>query len=156
MKNFYEKEFQLIPGVDRLIKHLNKNNIPIAIATGNSKRHFDKIYQKFGNYFEDGLYFSHTVCGWDDLEVVNKKPHPDVYHVCAKRFLSPPNDNKNVLIIEDSITGIEGAIASGMQTVLVKDIRIEIIDEKIDEISAIFNSFDEFKPEIFGLPAYPK
>jgi beta-phosphoglucomutase-like phosphatase (HAD superfamily) len=36
-----------------------------------------------------------------------------------KRFLPTPNHNKNVLIIEDSINGIERAIAFGMQTVFL-------------------------------------
>jgi hypothetical protein len=34
--------------------------------------------------------------------------------------------------------------------------RIGNIDQKIDRISATFDTFDDFKPAIFGLPAYPK
>ncbi|CAG2116078.1 unnamed protein product, partial [Medioppia subpectinata] len=35
MRQLYLKEAQLIPGVERLVKHLHKHRVPIAIATGN-------------------------------------------------------------------------------------------------------------------------
>jgi pseudouridine-5'-monophosphatase len=151
-KNLYSNEFQLIPGVDRLIKHLHQNNIPMAIATGNTKRHVQIIDKRLNNYFE--TYFSHWVCGWDDKEVVKNKPHPDCYTVCLNRFQTQPKDLKNVLIIEDTLMDIEGAVASGMQTILVKDSRIRDLKINNNQISYIIDSFHDFKPELFGLPAF--
>lgn len=148
----FTMKFQLVPGVEKFVKHLYKHNIPMAVATGNTNRHFGVVSRQFQDFFK--TYFDHIVCGWDDPEVIKKKPHPDVYHVCANRFQTKPKDLKNILIVEDSLTGITGAVASGMKTLLINDRKLCQFESIADKITLISDSFEVLRPESIGLPAY--
>ena len=77
--------------------------------------------------------------------------------VCAQRFKTPPKSVKSCVVFEDSLIGITGAVASGMKTVLIND----TIDRKssefnaiVDKITVIVDSFENFRPELVGLPSY--
>jgi HAD superfamily hydrolase (TIGR01549 family) len=50
----------------------------------------------------------------DDVE--NGKPDPEIYHLVAAELALPPED---CLVIEDSPTGVEAALAAGMNVVAV-------------------------------------
>ncbi|CAG2174936.1 unnamed protein product [Oppiella nova] len=121
LQSMYTKKFKLIPGVERLVKHLHQHGIHMAIATGNSSTHLGRVGEHVGPFLTGGLYFSHAVAATDDPEVIHLKPHPDVYYVCAQRFATPPESYDNILIVEDSLSGITGAVASGMKTLLIND-----------------------------------
>ncbi|XP_054157277.1 pseudouridine-5'-phosphatase-like [Oppia nitens] len=144
----------LIPGVDRLVGHLRRHGIPMAVATGNSSRHMAKVAARFGDYFHRGVNFDHLVCGWDDPDVIRKKPEPDVYYVCAKRFQTQPQSLDNVLIVEDSLTGITGALATGMKTLLINDRKDCDFDAVANRITCIADTYANFRPESVGLPPY--
>jgi beta-phosphoglucomutase-like phosphatase (HAD superfamily) len=60
-------------------------------------------------------FFDELVCGND---VVNGKPHPEVFLTAAKRLGAKP---ENCLAYEDSINGIKSAYSAGMVTVMVPD-----------------------------------
>lgn len=65
-----------------------------------------------GNLAEIGLapeLFDALVCG---NEVVNKKPHPEIFLLAAEKLGLPP---VNCLVIEDAPNGIKAAKAAGMQ-----------------------------------------
>ena len=144
--------FQMNPGVDRLIRHLHSNGIPMAIASNMKKKDLD-FYKSLMIGFDISL-FSHEVSGSDDPEVINNKPAADVFLVCAKRFSIPPKSLDSCVIFEDSLIGIKGAIASGMKTVLINNNRGTDFDAIVHQITAIMDSFDGFKPELVGLPSY--
>lgn len=152
IQKFFRSDLQFIPGVERLIEHLNSRGIPMSIATGNSKRHFAVVRSKFPQFFDK--YFNHIVCGYDDPEVMVAKPNPKIYFVCAQRFQTQPKDLQNILVIEDSLTGIIGAVDSGMKTLLINDQRNSNFDEIRDKITLVCDSFASFKPESLGLPPY--
>lgn len=55
--------------------------------------------------------FECVTCG-DDQTVVNGKPEPDIFLASWDKLGNPPKNQ--VLIFEDSINGINGAIEAGM------------------------------------------
>lgn len=64
---------------------------------------------------------------------------------------------ENVLIFEDSITGLTGALASGAQTVFLGDMNSKIVNKNIDLVhksNLILDDLDKFDPQQFGLPPY--
>ena len=140
---------RLLPGVARLIKHLVKNGVPIAIGTSSS---LDALKLKTTHHAEFMTNFSHLVSATDDPEVTAGKPAPDVFLVCAKRFERPPEAGK-ALVFEDAPNGVRAALAAGMQAVMVPDPAI-VTEEQRSEATLCLNSLEDFVPEQFGLPPF--
>ncbi|XP_064615020.1 pseudouridine-5'-phosphatase-like [Liolophura sinensis] len=140
---------ELLPGADKLVRHLHKHNVPIAIATGSNKWKYDL---KTTNHKEFFSLFHHTVLISDDPEVHHGKPHPECFLVAAKRFDDSPSPEK-VLVFEDSGNGVVSAHAAGMQCVWVPDPRTDT-SQVANKATLIISSLGDFKPEEFGLPAY--
>ncbi|XP_067014151.2 pseudouridine-5'-phosphatase [Anabrus simplex] len=139
---------KLMPGAERLIKHLHQNKIPIAIATSSSQPAYDL---KASNYKALFALFHHIVAGGTDPEVKHGKPAPDIFLVCASRFPGKPPPDK-VLVLEDAPNGVQAAVAAGMQVVMVPDPKLPADRKKGATI--IINSLMDFKPEMFGLPRF--
>jgi pseudouridine-5'-monophosphatase len=76
---------------------------------------------------------------------------PDTFLVCAQKFDQSPTDNKRVLVFEDSVSGVNAALAAGMQCVWVPDPRL---DKSTQPATLIIDSLEHFKPEAFGLPSF--
>lgn len=143
-----EKLSTFIIGAERLVKHLHKNKIPIAIATSSRKEAIDVKIRKHHHVFQ---LFHHTVSAGSDDAVKQGKPSPDIFLVCASRFPDNPKP-ENVLVLEDSSNGIKGAVAAGMQTVIVPD---KLLDpSKYTEAMFVIHSLEDFRPELFGLPPF--
>lgn len=138
---------QLMPGVRRLITHLQSNGIPMAVATGSHKRHFALKTQKHGEVFS---IMHHVVMG-DDPEVKKGKPSPDVFLAAARRFESTV-DPSNILVFEDAPAGVSAAKNAGMHVVMVPDPKLDASYQKdADEVLA---SLLDFNPSKWGLPPF--
>ena len=153
MNAFFETGLSLSPGIDKLFAHLRANDIPMAIATDGSEKEVQALCKAINGF--DSSLFSHMVCGERNPEVVNNKPAPDIYLVCANKFAEPPKSPQNCVIFEDSLKGIRGAVASGMKTVLINDSLDSDYDSLRPYITGIIGSFEDFRPESVGLPPYP-
>lgn len=56
------------------------------------------------------------------------------------------------LVFEDAPNGITGAVAAGMQTVMVPD--KELPEERTKGATVVLKSLLDFRPEMFGLPSF--
>lgn len=137
-----------VTGAEKLVKHLYNSNIPMALATSSRKETFEIKTRKHQEVFK---LFHHFVSAASDDEVKQGKPSPDIFLVCASRFPDNPKP-ENVLVLEDSPNGIKGAVAAGMQTLLVPD---KLLDpSKYSEAMFVIKSLEDFNPKLFGLPPF--
>ncbi|XP_067013881.1 pseudouridine-5'-phosphatase [Anabrus simplex] len=138
---------QLMPGAERILRHLHQHKIPIALGTSSSQ---ENVELKLKNHKELFSLFHHMVVG-SDPDVKNGKPAPDVFLVCAARFPERPAPEK-VLVFEDAVNGVQAALAAGMQVVMVPSSHIP--EENCRSATLVIKSLTEIKPELFGLPAF--
>ncbi|KRT83861.1 hydrolase, partial [Oryctes borbonicus] len=138
----------LMPGIQKLVAHFKKHNIPMAIATSGGK---EISLIKTKNYPDVFSCISHTIYGSSDPEVKNGKPHPDIYLICAAKFPNPPPPEK-CLVFEDAPNGVTGALRANMQVIMVP--APDVSEELRKPATLVLKSLEDFKPELFGLPAY--
>ncbi|KAK4327184.1 hypothetical protein Pmani_002331 [Petrolisthes manimaculis] len=141
---------QLLPGADKLVRHLHKHKIPFAIASGGTQ---DSYNLKTTNHQHFIDLFSHVVLATSDVHVKNGKPAPDVFLVCASRFPGQPPKPDKCLVFEDAPNGVSAAVSAKMQVVMVPDNRLDT-KSMSHQPTQILNSLEGFIPELFGLPAY--
>ena len=98
-------------GLVELLTFLRERDIKIALATSTSRQ----TAQFNLDISDTARFFDSLVCGND---VVNGKPHPEVFLTAAKRLGAKP---ENCVAYEDSINGIISAHNAGMVTVMVPD-----------------------------------
>jgi len=150
---------QLMPGAERLLMHLHENNIPMAIATSSAQKQF-KIKTENLKFYH---YFNHILTGPNEPKVKKGKPAPDIFLICREKFPTKQDGSMDplnkFLVFEDSVAGVVGAAAAGMQVVMVPDPRVDIALERLDPAfkpTVVVKSLLDFKPEIFGLPPFPE
>ena len=98
-----------MPGLVQLLDALETAGIPKAICTCSSRNVLRTVLAPF----EMESRFQFTLAAADFTE---GKPHPEVYLKAAGRFgVKPPE----MLVLEDSQTGCESAVAAGAFTVAV-------------------------------------
>jgi len=139
----------ILPGVERLVEHLHRHRIPLAIVTGSST---DDFALKTQHHTDLMRYFSFAVLSGDDPECEHGKPAPDCFNLAARRFVPAPESSENVLVLEDAPNGVEAAFAAGMQVVMVPD--PNTVPPERRRGTQVLNSLLQFDPVIFGLPPF--
>ncbi|KAK3161989.1 hypothetical protein QOZ80_1BG0083910 [Eleusine coracana subsp. coracana] len=132
-----------LPGVKRLVKHLHKNGVPLALASNSIRRNIDHKLAKLEDW---GDCFS-VVLGGD--QVPNGKPAPDIFLEAAKRLGVNPS---SCLVIEDSLVGVKGARASGAKVVAVPSLQSQRQQYSIAD--TVLYSLLDFYPELWGFPPF--
>ncbi len=102
--NVFDKELKIIPGIESILKNLN---IDKCVATSSSFNRATSSLKTVGihEYLKDDIHSAYNLGS-------RGKPEPDIYLNCAKKFNV---EVENVLVIEDSLIGIQGAKKAGMK-----------------------------------------
>ncbi len=98
-------------GLDELLRCLEENACPKAIATSSSKPDAALCLGPLAGRFD-------AIVTGD--EVTRGKPAPDIFLLAAQRLALPP---AHCLALEDSETGARAALAAGMGVILVPDLK---------------------------------
>jgi HAD superfamily hydrolase (TIGR01509 family) len=104
-----DTRLECMPGLLELLEALEQHQIPKAIATSSGRRFVTNVLSRFE--FEPRFDFVLT-----SEDVVEGKPHPEIYLKAAERFGLPPAE---VLVLEDSENGCKAAVAAGTFAVAV-------------------------------------
>ena len=125
----------LLPGTRKLVNHLKKHNIPMAVATSSRRKNFEKKSGHLQDLF--GLFEGKIVCGDDKQYNMKGKPAPDIFLTTARVFLgrdvgdleSVPTsvqleERRKGLVFEDAIPGMQAGKRAGMSGMLVTFILI--------------------------------
>ncbi|XP_037521325.1 pseudouridine-5'-phosphatase-like [Rhipicephalus sanguineus] len=144
----YYHDCDLMPGAERLLRHLKAHGVPMAVATSTTPALFDL---KMSRHRDLVPLFHHVVCTGGGTKVKRGKPHPDIFLLAASMFDEKPPSEK-VLVFEDAPMGVTAALAAGMQVVMVPDPRVD--EENRRRATVCLGSLLEFKPQMFGLPPF--
>lgn len=111
VSNLHFKHSKPFDGAEKLLKELEEGHYSTALATSSSR---DIAYQLIeANALR--RYFDYITTA---DEVVNGKPHPEMYHLTADKLCVDPED---CLVFEDSLHGIKAAKDAGMKVVAIKN-----------------------------------
>ena len=108
LKNIQNKKIKIIQGVIEFIKKAYANQIRMAVVTNCNRAIAETILSSLNiiNYFE--IIIIGNECN-------HSKPYPDPY-IDAYKFLNI--DKMNCIVFEDSNSGIQSAISSGVSCVI--------------------------------------
>ncbi|CAF0964026.1 unnamed protein product [Adineta ricciae] len=142
---------ELLPGAERLIRHLANYNIPMAIGTGSSH----ELYTlKISGHRELFKLFDPVICT-ETKEIRLTKPEPDIFLACAEKFPNPPISMSQCLVFEDGENGVRAALSAGMRVVLVPSLPLSNYDPWILKHATLkLDSLLKFDPVEFGLPPF--
>ena len=104
----FERDLRVVDGVEAVLDLLDRVHIPYAVASSGSHEKMRKTLGITGLLPRlEGRITSAT-------EVAHGKPAPDVFLLAAERLAVPASA---CIVIEDSLLGIEAALAAGMQVI---------------------------------------
>ena len=114
----------LLPGVHKLVHHLKKHNIPIAVASSTTRRKYDIKTAHLESLFE--CFEGKVVCG-DHKYNMKGKPAPDIFITTARDLLNRDVGHPDVsetdihirergkgLVFEDGLPGVQAGKRAGM------------------------------------------
>ncbi len=128
------------PGVVSLLETLTTRTIPKAVATSTRARNAEEALAVAGLLD----YLPVRVTG---DQVTHGKPHPEIFLTAARRLNIEP---AACIAIEDSEVGARSAIAAGMFTLLVPDLKAPSA-ELADLVDEIFESMPQAADRVLAL-----
>ena len=96
---------KLCSGALEFLNYCKNKQINVALATSSSKKNVEVIFERYSLK----EFFSHIISGDD---VINAKPHPEIYELAAK-----PLKSKVIISLDDSYLGVESALQAGLISV---------------------------------------
>lgn len=108
MKELFAEGVDWKPGAQELLLEARAADVPTALVTSTPRELADIIIAQLG---PDN--FDITVCG---DEVDQRKPHPEPYHAAAAKL---GVDIRRSVVLEDSVSGVGSALASGAVTIAI-------------------------------------
>lgn len=119
MKNEWFKEFirrmqpdEVFPEVPGLLRQLKRDGLYIALAS--SSKNARTVLQRLNL---EGVFDAVT----DGNDIVNSKPHPEIFLTTASRLQLAPS---GCVVVEDAAAGVEAALRAGMKVVGVGNSRV--------------------------------
>lgn len=136
-------KIKALPGANRLIKHLRRHEVPMALASNSPKENIETKISYHQGWKES---FS-VIIGGD--EVRNGKPSPEIFLEAANRLKIEPS---NLLVLEDSVPGVTAGKAAGMEVVAVPSLPKQ--NHLYNSADEVINSLLDLRPEQWGLPPF--
>ena len=131
------EKIEMLPGLEKLLDHLEAEKIPKAIATSSVLRFAKLALDRF-----DLIPRFEFVLTAED--VTEGKPHPEIYLTAAKRLGVAPNE---MMVLEDSVIGSTAAAAAGALTIAVPG--RHSVDGEFDHADHMVDSLES--PDIITL-----
>ncbi|WP_407483429.1 HAD family hydrolase [Elizabethkingia meningoseptica] len=131
----HDPDFDLIPGVRKLIENYYQNNVKMVLASSASMTTINWVFEKFGLE----KYFIGKISGADLKE---SKPHPEIFELAAEMS---GEDKNNCIVIEDSTNGIQAAYSADIFCVAYKSIHSE--NQKYDKAQKIISDYSKIHYE---------
>lgn len=134
-------KLKLRPGVQRALDYFQGQNLKMAIVSSN----YDQVVQKFAwktgirNYFDFHLSYQDVL---DDH--LKAKPAPDIY---LKAVKESGMAKENILVFEDSSTGVAAAKNAGLKVVMIPFLLPANAEDK-KNATLICQDFNQFLDEI--------
>lgn len=127
-KYFFEKldagKVKLMPHVIELLEFLKTNGIVMSLATSTYEKKGLEILSKL----QIDNYFSNMIFG-DQVE--KSKPSPEIYQN-SQRLIA--EEACKILVVEDSLTGVNAALAAGLNVMMIPYEKGRYNDKQKEEV----------------------
>ncbi|WP_411825764.1 HAD family hydrolase [Luteolibacter sp. AS25] len=131
------EEYGPIEGVIDLLEEIQSRGIPMAVVSSSAHPWVDGWLDKLGLR----RFFDHVICKGDAPRI---KPAPDLYLAGAKVVGMEP---EGCLVFEDSLNGLNAAIAAGMKAWIVPNRVTAGLD--FSQAAKVLPSFTAARDELF-------
>lgn len=125
-------KFELVNGATQVLDYIKKYNIPTILCTNSIKSNVDFFF----DYFKLGNWFNRDEAIIDDDDHNEKS---EMYKEAIEKLNEDPYD---ILIIEDSHTGVNAAIKAGAKKIVVINKNKDEFNE--EEVIAVIDDFRQF------------
>ncbi len=120
------------PGFVELIQFLKARDLKLGLATSSTRFEVE-------TNFKNSEYLDYFDCVITSEEVTRGKPDPEIYLLIANRLGVEP---RQLMVLEDSINGMQAAIAAGTIAVMIPDM-LPPSPDIVESAYKIFHSLNE-------------